>query len=187
MNEIPKVNLPDVASTNEQINLATAMNKLDMVLENVISNKKSEKEDDDIKYEESLKRKAWRDLDANTKWCILNGSTKFAKVSPKQDPCDSLLSIISEKSSARVTTHLYFALGHKDIIIAPGLITVLSRGIILSIPTAKDISNLSVVFVPPKSTSIMNAEHFLKLHLLEKEGKGYDAEDVKNATIQTPS
>ena len=30
----------------------------------------------------------------------------------------------------------------------------------------------------------MNADHFLKLHLLEREGKGYDAEDVKNATIQ---
>ena len=65
------------------------MNKLGMVLESVIANKKNEKDDDDKKYKENLKKKAWRDLDSNTKLCILNGSTKYAKVTPKQDPYDS--------------------------------------------------------------------------------------------------
>ena len=54
------------------------------------------KDDDDKKYKENLKKKAWRDLDSNTKLCILNDSTKYANVTPKQEPYDSFLSILAK-------------------------------------------------------------------------------------------
>ena len=145
------------------------MNKLGSVIEQALNKKSSETD-----YEETAKKKILREMDGNTKFCLLNGAAKHANIAPALEVCDSFLSILSKQSPAKVITHLYFVLRHRDITIAQGLATALSRAIILSFPTSKDISNLIVFFVPPRSSSTVKAEQFLRLHLLEKEGKGYN-------------
>ena len=56
LREFPN-DIQEFNSLNDQVNIATAMKKSGMVLENVIANKKNEKDDDDKKYRENLKRK----------------------------------------------------------------------------------------------------------------------------------
>ena len=91
-------------------------------------NKYSHKESN---YEESQKKKAWKELDINSKECILNASLKRG-LKPASEPEDSLLVIMTKKSPAKVLTHLYFVLNRLDIFIVQGLATALSRMILLS-------------------------------------------------------
>ena len=119
------------------------------------------------------------------KECLLNaGSTRGVK--PADNPEDSLLTVITKKSPAKVLTHLYFVLNRFDVVIVQGLATALSRMILLSTPNWKSILNLSPFFVPPRNNKIAISANFLRLHVLEEEGRGYDNRDIKSVTSQTP-
>ena len=117
--------------------------------------------------------------------CVLNASSSrgvcLAKV-----PEDLLLTIITKKLPANVLTHLYFVLNKYDIVIVQGLATALSRMILLSTPTWRNILNLSLFYVPPRNSKIATSSNFLRLHVLEEEGRDYDDNDIDSITSQTP-
>ena len=112
------------------------------------------------------------------------GSTRGVK--PADNPEDSLLTILTKKSPAKVLTHLYFVLNRFDVVTVQGLATALSRMILLSTPNWKSISNLSPFFVPPRNNKIATSTNFLQLHVLEEEGRGYDDRDIESVTSQRP-
>ena len=94
-------------------------------------------------------------------------------------PEESLLNIITKKSPAKdLLTHLYFVLNRFDIVIVQGLATALSRIILLSTPTWRNISNLSPFFIPPRNSKIAMSSSFLRLNVLEEEGRGYKDKDI---------
>ena len=105
--------------------------------------------------------------------CVLNASSSMG-VCPTEAPEDSLLTIMTKKSPAKILTHLHFVLNGRDIVIVQGLSTALSRMILLSTPTWRNISNLSPFFVPPRNSRIVTSSIFLRLHVLEEEGRGYE-------------
>ena len=82
--------------------------------------------------------------------------------------------------------HLYFEMNGFDVLIAQGLATAISRTILLSTPTCKQISNLSPFFVPPRNSKTVNNTNFLKLHIMEQEGRGYDKKYIDSITSQVP-
>ena len=98
------------------------------------------------------------------KTCVLNASSSRG-VCPAKELEDSLLAIITKKSPAKVLTHLYFVLNKCDIVIFQGLATELSRMILLSTPTWRNVSNLSTFSVPPRNSKIATSSNFLRLHL----------------------
>ena len=175
----PDVSIPDEISPSSASNLEMVFNKLGTLLE------KSIEKQDSSDYESSQKKKAWKELDSNMKTCILNASSKDGFDALKT-PEDSFLTIIAKKSPAKVLTHLYFMMNGNDVIIAQGLATAISRMILLSTPTWKQITNLSPFFVPPRNSKTVNNTNFLKLHIMEKEGRGYDEKDVDIITSQVP-
>ena len=175
----PEVSIPEEISPTSASNLEMVFNKLGSLLE------KSMEKQDSSDYESSQKKKAWKELDSNIKTCILNASSKDGFDSAKV-PEDSLLTIIAKKSPAKVLTHLYFMMNGNDVIIIQGLATAISRTILLSTPTWKQITNLSPFFVPPRNSKTVNNTNFLKLHIMEKEGRGYDEKDVDLITSQVP-
>ncbi len=115
----------------------------------------------------------------------MNASLKRG-LKPASEPEDSLLVIMTKKSPAKVLTHLYFVLNRLDIFIVQGLATALSRMILLSSPSWKNISNLSPFLVPPRNSKIASSSNFLRLHVLEQEGKGYDDKDIESVMTQSP-
>ena len=54
----------------------------------------------ELNYEESQKKKAWKELDSNMKDCVLNASSSRG-VCPAEEPEDLLLTIITKKSPAK--------------------------------------------------------------------------------------
>ena len=58
--------------------------------------------------------------------------------------------------------------------------------ILLSTPTWRNISNLSPFFVPPRNSKIATSSNFLRLHVLEEEGRDYEDKDIDLITSQTP-
>ena len=175
----PEVNIPEEISPSSASNLEMVFNKLGSLLE------KSMDKQDSSDYESSQKRKAWKELDSNMKTCILNASSVDG-FDALENPEDSLLTILSKKSPAKVLTHLYFMMNGNDVIIVQGLATAISRMILLSTPTWKQISNLSPFFVPPRNSKTVNNTNFLKLHIMEKEGRGYEEKDIDLITSQVP-
>ena len=167
-------------SPTSSSNLEMVFNKLGSLLEKSI-----EKQENNNDYELSQRKKAWRELDSNMKTCILNASS-LDGFDAADKPVDSLLTIMSKKSPAKVLTHLYFEMSNHDVIVVQGLATALSRMILLSTPTWKQISNLSPFFVPPRNSKTVNNTNFLKLHVMEQEGKGYDEKEIDKITAQVP-
>jgi len=177
----PDVEIPEEISPTSTKHLESVFHKLGSIIEKSME-KQSTK---DSNYEDSQKKKAWKELDSSMKGCILNaGSSRGVK--PASIPEDSLLTMITKKSPAKVLTHLYFVLNRFDIVIIQGLATALSRMILLSTPTWRNISNLSPFFVPPRNNKIATSANFLRLHVLEEEGRGYDDKDIDSVTSQTP-
>ena len=176
----PEVSLPEKISPTSSANLEMVFNKLGSIIE-----KSMEKQENSSDYESSQKKKVWKELDSNMKNCILNASSVDG-FDPAFAPQDSLLSVMSKKSPAKVLTHLYFEMSNFDVSIVQGLVTALSRMILLSTPTWKQISNLSPFFVPPRNSKTVNNTNFLKLHVMEQEGKGYDEKEVDKITSQVP-
>ena len=177
----PLIDVPEEISPTSARNLEAVFYKLGSIIEKSME-KQSAKESN---YEESQKKKAWKELDSSMKECILNAGS-IRGVKPLSVPEDSLLTIITKKSPAKVLTHLYFVLNRFDIVIVQGLATALSRMILLSTPTWRNISNLSPFFVPPRSNKTATSSNFLRLHVLEEEGRGYDDKDIDSVTSQTP-
>ena len=177
----PDVEIPEEISPTSKMNLETIFKNLGLILQDSMD-KQSSKE---TNYEDSQKKKVWKELDINSKECFLNASSKRG-LKPASDPEDSLLVIMTKKSPAKILTHLYFVLNRLDIFIVQGLATALSRMILLSTPSWKNISNLSTFFVPPRNSKIATNSNFLRLHVLEQEGKGYDDKDIDSVTTQSP-
>ena len=117
---------------------------------------------------------------------ILNDGSENV-TEPLSEPPSTLIDLLSRKSGANALSWLYFLLMKHNMYILPGMATALAKGQILSISTWKSISNLSVLFCPPRSQSITDTSNYLILQVLEQEGKGYEASDVKFATSQKPS
>ena len=137
----PEVKIPEKISPTSSTNLEVLFHKLGEIIKKSME-KQTAKE---INYEESQKRKAWKELDSNMKKCVLNGSSSQG-VCPAEEPEDSLLSIITKMLPARVLTHLYFVLNKCDIVIVQGLVTALSRTILLSTLTWRNVSNFKSFF-----------------------------------------
>ena len=156
----PQVEIPEEISPKSSTNLEIVFHKLGAIIE-----KSMEKSTKEVNYEESQKKKAWKELDTSMKECILNASSERG-IEPVNEPEDSLLTIITKRSPAKILTHLYFVLNKCDIVIVQGLATALSRMILLSTPTWRNISNLSPFFVPPRNSKIATSSNFLRLHVL---------------------
>ena len=176
----PEVMIPDKISPTSSANLEMVFNKLGSFIK-----KSMEKQDSTSDYESSQKNKAWKELDSNMKICILNASS-FDGFDARDRPADSFLTLIAKKSPAKVLTHLYFVMSNFDVSIVQGLATAISQMILLSTPTWKQISNLSPFFLPPRNSKTVNNTNFLKLHMMEQEGKGYDEKEVDQITSQAP-
>ncbi len=74
-----------------------------------------------------------------------------------------------------------------DVLVVQELTTVISRMILLSTPTWKQISNLSPFLVPPRNSKTADNINFLKLvHVMTQEGKGNDEKKVVQITSQAP-
>lgn len=73
-----------------------------------------------------------------------------------------------------------------DVSVVQGLATALSKMILLRTPTWKQISNLSLFFVPPRNSKTVSNTNFLKLHVMEQEGRGDDEKEVDQITAQVP-
>ena len=71
-----------------------------------------------------------------------------------------LLTIVSKKSPAKVFTHLYFVTSNFDVFIVQRLATAISRMILLSTTTWKQISNLTPFFVPPRNSKTVHYTDF---------------------------
>ena len=124
------VEIPEEISPTSAKNLETVFHKLGSIIEKSIEKQTSENSN----YEESQKKKAWREMDSSMKECILNtGSSRGVK--PADNPEDSLLTIMTKKLLAKVITRLYFVLNRFDTVIVQGLATALSRMILLSTPS----------------------------------------------------
>ncbi len=137
-------------------------------------------------YENSKKKKAWKELDSNMIIYILSASS-LDRFDPAEEPSDSLLMNISKKLPAKVVSHLYFVMSNFDILIVQGLATAMLRMILLSTLTWKQILKLSPLFVPPRNSKIVNNTIFLKkLLVMEQEGKGYDKKEVDQITSLVP-
>ena len=176
----PDISIPEEISPTSSSNLEMVFHKLGSIIE-----KSMEKNTQDMDYEKSQKKKAWKELDSNIKTCVLNASS-IDGFDKQEKPEDSFLTIISKKSPAKVLTHLYFEMNGFDVLIIQGLATAISRTILLSTPTWKQISNLSPFFVPPRNSKTVNNTNFLKLHVMEQEGRGYDEKDIDSITSQVP-
>lgn len=177
----PQVEILEEISPRSATNLQTVFHQLGSILKSSMAKNSA----NEVNYEESQKKKAWKELDFSLKECILNASSKRG-VFPKDKPEDSLLILMTKKSPAKILTHLYFVLNKLDIFIVQGLATALSRMILLSTPSWKNISNLSPFFVPPRNINKATSANFLRLHILEQEGRGYEDKDVELITVQTP-
>ena len=80
---------------------------------------------------------------------------------PLIEPPTTLVDLLSRKSGANITSCLYFRLKKHNMYIVPGMGTVLAKGQILSIPSWKSISNLSVIFYPPRFQSMTDTSNYL--------------------------
>ena len=180
VNADPEVDIPDQISPTSEMNLETIYKNLGSTLQ-VSKKNHSLKESN---YENLQKRKVWKELDINSKECILNASSEIG-LNRETEPEDSLLIIMTKKSPDKVLTHVYFVLNRLDIFIVQNLVTALSRMIPPSTPLWKNISNLSPFFVPPRNSKIATSSNLLRLHVLEEEGRRYDDKDIDSVTSQS--
>ena len=90
----PEISIPKEISPSSLSNLEMVFHKLGLIIEKSLKKNSTQ----DVDYEKSQKKKAWKELDSNIKTCILNASSidGFEK---KESPEDSFLTIISKKPS----------------------------------------------------------------------------------------
>ena len=89
---------------------------------------------------------------------ILNAGSENG-TEPLTEPPSTLVDLLFRKYEANALSWLYFRLKKHNMYIVPGMATALAKGQILSIPTWKSISNLSVLFCPPRSQSITDTSN----------------------------
>ena len=176
----PDISIPEEISPASSSNLEMVFHKLGSIIK-----KPMEKNSQEVDSEKSQQKKVWKELDFNIKKCILNASS-INGFDKKDEPTESFLTIIAKKSPAKVLTHLYFEMNLFNVLIIQCLATAISMTILLSTPTWKQISNLSAFFVPPRNSKTVNNTNYLKLHIMEQEGKGYDEKEIDSITSQVP-
>ena len=111
-NSDPEVQVPQKISPTSSNNLEVVFHKLGEIIEKSME-RQSVKESN---YGESQKKKAWKELDSSIKDCVLNASSSMG-VCPAEALEDSLLTIMTKKSPAKISTHLYFVLNRRNIVI----------------------------------------------------------------------
>ena len=106
---------------------------------------------------------------------------------PVKDPAKNQLILISKNSLSKVLSHLNFIMCKNYELIIQGLAATLSRMILLSLSTWKQITNLGPFFVPQRNSKSVNNTNLLKLQVMEQGGKGHEEKDVDtNTTSQVP-
>ena len=135
------------------------------------------------KKEEAQKESGWDKLDDTLKTTILTASTDAVSIPEKLTT--SFIEMVQAKTGTVIRLRLKqkFHSGMMDADVV--LCTVLSRGLLLSMPSPRSINNLSPFFTPADGIESCLTEDLLKIDIQYNVGNRLDDKDVRKLTKQT--